>query len=888
MTTNQVVISQLRKAISSIPLIDNHAHNILESYNPPAKLTLVSEASGSARDDAVYSLAHIRMLRYLAQFLGLPAESSWEKITESIKEMDYALFCQTLIKSSGIQTILIDDGLPNENCLDIVWHDKLTPYPNKRIVRIEALFESIISQEEDFTSAFTDSIRKLVDDPHVAGFKSIAAYRDGLDIDYIPDDDQEAQDALIQSVEEMKATGEPYRVTKREVIRWLVNKTLSIISGKGKPIQFHTGFGDNDLTLTRSNAALLQTLVRHYPDAYFVLLHSGYPFARQAGYLATVYPNVYLDFGLAIPLLSGDGQRSVLRHLFELCPTNKLLWSSDAAFYPELFYLGAMQSKDAIAEVLADLVSRNEITYDDSIRIVERVLFKNSNQLYGLGLDYKELDSGLEPNTVDLAKNSAPPSLPTLITSLKIQNIKFVRLVWVDYVNLIRYRVIPINHFTSVVGSKLIRSFSSLDSEQLAEGGISIVQAGLGLVTNDGLPPGLSTSGDCDLKPDFSSMWKPTYAPCHAYMMGRFFHKSHDGGAELDICPRTILQRVVERAERQHGAKFLVGFETEFILLHQDGSPASTGAWSTTRKLQCGPVTNCVHEIAQTILDAGIELQLYHAESADGQYEVVTGPMGPIQAADALVATREIIYNVAQKYNLQATLCPRMYSHQAGTAAHVHISIQSAHSNTPSSHPDVPDLPKDLASLMSGVLAHLPTICAFTLPLDASYARVMDGVWSGGAWVNWGRENKEAPLRLCGSGKNFNVELKAFDGLANPYFGLAAVLAGGITGLRDERTLEMRDCRILASQLTEERRKEMHIGTKMPTRSIVFEPETEERSNFLKEWLPDDAWALYKTVRKFERDNLYAEHSRDDYGQKIPKEHFDHKKWSTLFCQKHY
>ncbi|KAG8735029.1 hypothetical protein FRC12_018255, partial [Ceratobasidium sp. 428] len=237
-------------------------------------------------------------------------------------------------------------------------------------------------------------------------------------------------------------------------------------------------------------------------------------------------------------------------------------------------------------------------------------------------------------------------------------------------------------------------------------------------------------------------------------------------------------------------------------------------------------------------------------------YEIVTGPLGPVQAVDTLIATREIIHNIAGKHNLQATFCPRLYSHQAGTASHVHVSVQSAHSDTPSNHPDIPDLPKDLASFMSGLLAHLPTVCAFTLPLDASYARVMDGVWSGGAWVCWGRENKEAPLRLCGSGKGFNVELKAFDGLANPYLGLAAVLAAGVTGLEKGKTLEMRDCRLVASELTAERRGAMQIFTKMPTQSIVFEADTNERTEFFKGWLPEGAWTLYKNVRKVNNTTL--------------------------------
>ncbi|KAG9092726.1 hypothetical protein FRC06_011817 [Ceratobasidium sp. 370] len=752
----------------------------------------------------------------------------------------------------------MDDGLYNDKCFELSWHDQLTPFPNKRIVRIETLFESIVETSEYPITVFINAIRKYADDPHIAGFKSIAAYRGGLDVEHCLTDGQ-FERALVN--QDITAASGRFKVTKHETVRWLVNKTLALISGKGKPMQFHTGVGDNDLTLVRSDASLLQPLIKGYPDVPFVILHSGYPYARQAGYLATVYRNVYLDFGLAIPLLSGDGQRSLVRQLLELCPTNKLLWSSDAVFHPEKYYLGAVQTKDVIAEVLADNVARGDVHLGDAIKIAKRMLFENSNQLYNLGLAYAELVPEPDSQTSTSPDNSARPTmkdssstpLSSLVASLRSQNIKFVRLAWVDYVNLIRYRVIPIDHFVSVVGSRLLKTPSSLPSEQLAESGISIVQAALGLVANDGLTPGVSTSGDHDLKPDLSSMWKASYAPGHAYMMGRFFHKSHAGGAEFETCPRTILQRVVHQAEQNLGAKFLVGFETEFILLDREGKPASTGAWSTSRKLQCGPVTDCVHEIAQTIIDAGIKLELYHAESADGQYEVVTGPQGPVQAVDALIATREIIYNVAQKHNLRATLCPRLYSHQAGTASHVHISVQSPHSGTPSNHPDIPDLPQDLASFMSGLLTHLPTVCAFTLPLDASYARVMDGVWSGGAWVCWGRENKEAPLRLCGSGNGFNVELKAFDGLANPYFGLAAALAAGVTGLEKARPLEMRDCQLVASKLTAEKRGEMRISTKMPTQNVVFEPETDGRTEFLKGWLPEDAWTLYKNVRKVSR-----------------------------------
>ena len=97
-------------------------------------------------------------------------------------------------------------------------------------------------------------------------------------------------------------------------------------------MQFHTGLGDNDITLTLSSPAHLQPLIKAYPNTKIVLLHSGYPFTQEAGYLTAVYENVYLDFGEVFPFLSPDGQRQVVRQVLELSPTNKIMWSSKPRF----------------------------------------------------------------------------------------------------------------------------------------------------------------------------------------------------------------------------------------------------------------------------------------------------------------------------------------------------------------------------------------------------------------------------------------------------------------------------------------------------------------------------------------------------------------------------
>ena len=68
---------------------------------------------------------------------------------------------------------------------------------------------------------------------------------------------------------------------------------------------------------------------------------------------------------------------------------------------------------------------------------------------------------------------------------------------------------------------------------------------------------------------------------------------------------------------------YLVGFESEFILLSATKPkivPVNEADWSVSSKMPSGAVETIVmEEIALKLGEAGIELQMYHAEAAPGQ-----------------------------------------------------------------------------------------------------------------------------------------------------------------------------------------------------------------------------------------------------------------------------
>src|SRR5207247_4327873 len=106
-----------------------------------------------------------------------------------------------------------------------------------------------------------------------------------------------------------------------------------------------------DLHLWRSDPSLMKPLVERFGETPFVFLHC-YPFVRQAGWLAHVYGNVWFDLSLTIPHVARPVE--AVREALELAPVSKLLYASDAARTPELYYLAAKWWRKTLARVLPE------------------------------------------------------------------------------------------------------------------------------------------------------------------------------------------------------------------------------------------------------------------------------------------------------------------------------------------------------------------------------------------------------------------------------------------------------------------------------------------------------------------------------------------------------
>ena len=427
-------LHELKQFIRTCPVIDNHGHNLLRLQGLKTEdfLTITSEATGRALADTPTSLAHLRAVRQLRDLYNLPADAGWPAI---LKKRDEWLHDDpnSLTKKclEGTQTILVDDGLADDERVEpYAWHDKYTLSPCKRIVRIETLGADILAALHQrnqlpvgaaitdgdacgqawltFMTAFEQALAVAIEEPDIVGFKSVICYRTGLDIRMGQD-----VDVLADGLRAFRkhflpdCVSRKFRIDSKGMNDALVITTCRLIRAGyrerdiSKPFQFHTGLGDNDISLLDSNPGCLQPLIEAFPTVPFVLLHSSYPYTREAGYLATVYRNCYLDIGEVFPMVSRDGQEKIIRQALELTPWSKLLWSTDGHYFPETYWLANLQGRQAIEKVLCEYVEQEDLTVSQALQAAQAILFENSNWLYDLRLSLDKKDAQLPERSKD-------------------------------------------------------------------------------------------------------------------------------------------------------------------------------------------------------------------------------------------------------------------------------------------------------------------------------------------------------------------------------------------------------------------------------------------------------------------------------------------------------
>jgi hypothetical protein len=159
----------------------------------------------------------------------------------------------------------------------------------------------------------------------------------------------------------------------------------------GLAVHLHVSAGPGaQFELSGTNPLLLEPVLRDpsLRQTNFVLVHGGWPFTREAGFL-TGKPNVYADFSAQTFLLSPRKLSDVLREWLELCP-EKVLFGSDtfpgspAVGWEEVGWLTTNTARQALALALTGMMNDGLITRERAGDLARMVLRDNAIKLYGL------------------------------------------------------------------------------------------------------------------------------------------------------------------------------------------------------------------------------------------------------------------------------------------------------------------------------------------------------------------------------------------------------------------------------------------------------------------------------------------------------------------------
>lgn len=363
-------------------LIDGHCHLTLAGdLDRPAFERACTEADLPAPPGVSYldGQLGVALRRWCPPALGLPAHTGIDDYLARRAEVGWRVASRALLRHAGASALLVDTGIrrgpAGEQLTSLAELGLLADAPAHEVVRLEQVAEDVAAEGVEaagFADAFTDALGARIGAGAVA-VKSIIAYRWGLAIPSVrplPADVTRAAGIWLRS-----GGG---RLSDPVLLRHVLWAGVD----SGLPLQLHTGFGDRDIALTYADPARAQPFLAAIAGAGVpvILLHC-FPFHRNAGWLAQVYPHVYLDVGLSVSHL-GARAAAFLAECLELAPFGKVLFSTDACLLPELYLLGAAQFRHSLSALLDGWLADDAMPLPDAERLVALVCGENAQRVY--------------------------------------------------------------------------------------------------------------------------------------------------------------------------------------------------------------------------------------------------------------------------------------------------------------------------------------------------------------------------------------------------------------------------------------------------------------------------------------------------------------------------
>ena len=372
----------LLPCVAEQALVDHHCHGVLLARDADEATleSMLTEGEGWPGGSVFDSQAGLAFRRLCPPVLGLRPHAEIGDYVARRAKLGATEVSKRFLAAAGVSVLCVDTGFTPEPLTSPAELADLAGATAHEIVRLERVAEDVAAAGVG-AAAFADAVRSALATrtASAVGVKSIAAYRTGLDLRAERPSDSEVTARAGRWLASSKAG--PLRLADETLQRFLIWCGVDL----RLPVQFHVGYGDSDVDLHRCNPLLLTPLLRAIqPTGVPVMLLHNYPYHREAGYLAQVFPHVYVDAGLATHNL-GARAPALLAEALELAPFGKFLYSSDAFGLPELHYLGAALFRSALSSFLRTGLNEDLYSERSMVRLTRMLCADNAKRAYQLG-----------------------------------------------------------------------------------------------------------------------------------------------------------------------------------------------------------------------------------------------------------------------------------------------------------------------------------------------------------------------------------------------------------------------------------------------------------------------------------------------------------------------
>ncbi len=289
------------------------------------------------------------------------------------------------------------------------------------------------------------------------------------------------------------------------------------------------------------------------------------------------------------------------------------------------------------------------------------------------------------------------------------------------------------------------------------------------------------------------------------FLLGDF---TDDKGTALSACPRSLLKRILGRAE-QAGYNVMAGLEFEFFNFKETAETLDEKQYSGMQPLtpgmfgysvlRAGQSQDYFNAIFDQLLSFDVPLEGIHTETGPGVYEAAIQVSDALEAADRSILFKAGVKRIAHDFGIMPTFMAKWHKDLPGSSGHIHQSLWSkdGKQNVFYDEKDEFKMSDTFKSFIAGQILLMPEFLCFYAPTINSYKRLVEGLWAP-TRVTWGVDNRTASLRVIpGSEKSTRLETRVSGADINPYLALAASIASGLYGI--ENKLELKDARIVGN-----------------------------------------------------------------------------------------